>query len=137
MSLGRTTAILRIFDEVKAKEFYVDFLGFKVGFEHRFEPDLPLYMQVSKDDCVIHLSEHHGDCSPGAAIRIEMTGLAAYHQRLLDKRYKFARPGLEEPPWGGQEMTIVDPFGNRLTLWEQGEGVPGDDFPGLERPPGP
>src|SRR6185295_19052023 len=31
----------------------------------RFEPDLPLYMQVSRDRCVLHLSEHHGDCSPG------------------------------------------------------------------------
>src|SRR6266850_539584 len=55
MSLGRTTPILRIFDEAKAKEFYVEFLGFKVDWEHRFEPGLPLYMQVSKDECVLHL----------------------------------------------------------------------------------
>ena len=43
MKLGRTTPILRIFDLAKAKEFYVDFLGFKVDWQHRFEPDLPLY----------------------------------------------------------------------------------------------
>ena len=43
MKLGKTTPILRIFDEAKAKEFYVDFLGFKVDWEHRFEPGLPLY----------------------------------------------------------------------------------------------
>ena len=36
--LGRITPILRIFDEAKAREFYVDFLGFKVDWEHRFEP---------------------------------------------------------------------------------------------------
>jgi hypothetical protein len=36
---------------------------------HRFAPDLPLYMQVSRDGSVLHLSEHHGDCSPGAANR--------------------------------------------------------------------
>ncbi len=35
MSLGRATPILRIFDEAKAKEFYVGFLGFKVDWEHR------------------------------------------------------------------------------------------------------
>ena len=50
MSLARTTPILRIFDEFRAKEFYVEFLGFKVDWEHRFEPGLPLYMQVSKDE---------------------------------------------------------------------------------------
>jgi catechol 2,3-dioxygenase-like lactoylglutathione lyase family enzyme len=38
MTLGKTTPILRIFDEAKAREFYVDFLGFKVDWEHRFEP---------------------------------------------------------------------------------------------------
>lgn len=30
MAFGKTTPILRIFDEAKAKEFYIDFLGFKV-----------------------------------------------------------------------------------------------------------
>ena len=71
MPFGNTTPILRIFDEVKAREFYVDFLGFTVDWEHRFEEGLPLYLQISKDDCVLHLSEHHGDCCPGSAMRIE------------------------------------------------------------------
>ncbi|MEM6436951.1 MAG: glyoxalase superfamily protein, partial [Cyanobacteria bacterium P01_D01_bin.115] len=43
MSLAKTTPILRIFDEAKAKEFYVDFLGFQVDWEHRFQPGMPLY----------------------------------------------------------------------------------------------
>ncbi len=34
MSLGKTTPILRIFDETKAKEFYVDFLVFNIDWEH-------------------------------------------------------------------------------------------------------
>jgi len=113
MSLGRTTPILRIFDETKAKEFYVNFLGFKVDWEHRFERDLPLYMQVSRDDCVLHLSEHHGDACPGAAMRIETRGLKAFHQELAEKRYKNARPAIQEQPWGN-DMSIADPFGNRL-----------------------
>jgi GNAT superfamily N-acetyltransferase len=33
-SLGHVTPILRIFDEAEAKEFYVDFLGFKIDWEH-------------------------------------------------------------------------------------------------------
>lgn len=116
MSLGKTTPILRIFDERKAREFYVDFLGFKVDWEHRFEPGLPLYLQVSRDGCVLHLSEHHGDCSPGAALRIETDELTAFHAELLAKAYPYARPGLETTAWDSIDMSIRDPFGNRLTF---------------------
>ena len=116
MKLGRTTPILRIFDEAKAKEFYVAFLGFKVDWEHRFEPGLPLYLQVSRGDCVLHLSEHHGDASPGAALRIETHSLDDFHRELTAKAYKYARPGIEETPWGSRDMTVHDPFGNRLTF---------------------
>lgn len=116
MSFGKTTPILRIFDERKAREFYLDFLGFKLDWEHRFEPGLPLYLQVSRDGCVIHLSEHHGDGSPGAALRIETDALEAFHGELLAKTYTYARPGLQEMPWGSTDMSIHDPFGNRLTF---------------------
>jgi len=48
MSLGRTTPILRMFDETKAREFYVDFLGFKIDWEHRFRDGAPLYMHSDR-----------------------------------------------------------------------------------------
>jgi catechol 2,3-dioxygenase-like lactoylglutathione lyase family enzyme len=116
MGFMKTTPILRIFDEGKAKEFYVEYLGFKVDWEHRFEPGLPLYLQVSRDGCVLHLSEHHGDCSPGAAIRIETTELDEFHAELRSKDYKYARPGIQEMSWGTRDMSVQDPFGNRLTF---------------------
>ena len=106
MGFGKTTPILRIFDEAKAKEFYIDFLGFSVDWEHRFEEGLPIYMQISKDGCLIHLSEHPGDCSPGAAMRIETNELEAFQQELLTKGYKYARPGIEEMPWGSRDMSV-------------------------------
>jgi uncharacterized glyoxalase superfamily protein PhnB len=114
MKLGKITPILRIFDEAKAKEFYVDFLGFRVDWEHRFAADLPLYMGISKDDCLIHLSEHFGDGTPGTGIRIDIDDVDAYQQQLLAKQYKHARPGVQNQPWGTREMSISDPFGNRL-----------------------
>jgi catechol 2,3-dioxygenase-like lactoylglutathione lyase family enzyme len=116
VTLGKTTPILRIFDEAKAREFYVDFLGFKVDWEHRFEPGTPLYLQVSRGDCVLHLSEHHGDGVPGIALRIDAPELDAFHLELTAKRYKYARPGIEKMPWGTRDMSIKDPFGNRLTF---------------------
>lgn len=123
MQFKSTTPILRSFDEAKAKEFYVDFLGFNVDWEHRFEEGLPLYFQVSKGACALHLSEHYGDCSPGAAIRIQLEGLQAYHQELRAKHYAFARPEMQVMPWGTTEMSLKDPFGNRIIFvaLEQGE----------------
>jgi uncharacterized glyoxalase superfamily protein PhnB len=116
----KTTPILRMFDVRKAREFYLDFLGFKVDFEHRFEPSLPLYMQVSLGSVILHLSEHHGDCSPGAKVIIETTGLKDYHADILAKGYGYMRPGLEKEPWGDITMTVIDPFTNRLVFSERG-----------------
>ena len=56
--------VIRIFDEDKAKDFYLGFLGMTLDWEHRFGPDFPLYMQVSREGLVLHLSEHSGDGSP-------------------------------------------------------------------------
>ena len=110
------TTTLRIFDVHKAREFYLDFLGFKVDFEHR-----PLYMGLSLGGIALHLSEHHGDCSPGARVIIQATGLADYQAGLLAKRYGYARPGLERQPWGTTTMTLTDPFYNWLVFSEEDE----------------
>ena len=112
MKLTRTTPILRIFDPAKAREFYVDFLGFSVDWEHRFEEGTPLYLQVSRDACVLHLSEHYGDATPGAGVFIVTEGLEAWCAELNAKRYQFSRPEVEDAPWGGRVMRIPDPFGN-------------------------
>ena len=68
MATFRVIPIFRIFDEAKAKEFYVGFLGFQVDWEARFDETTPLYMQVSRDGLVLHLSEHHRDCCPGSTV---------------------------------------------------------------------
>ena len=118
MSLGPITPILRIFDEAKALEFYVDFLGFTVDFQHRFEEGLPLYMQVSREGCALHLSEHHGDASPGSHVRIQSPDVEALHAELTARQYRYGRPNLEDKPWKTRELATHDPFGNRLTFWQ-------------------
>lgn len=59
MNIEKTIPVLRIFDYQKAIEFYVDWLGFTIVWEHRFEKDMPVYMEVTKEGLTIHLSEHH------------------------------------------------------------------------------
>ena len=113
-----TIPILRIFSIEKAKEFYVDFLGFKVDWEHRFNEDAPVYMQVSRGDLVLHLSEHHGDSSPGSAVFVEMTGIEEFHREISSKKYRFMRPGIEDTFYGARAVGVIDPFSNRLRFNE-------------------
>ena len=112
------TVPLRIFDVAKAKEFYVGFLGLQVDWEHRFEPDAPVYMQVSRGELVLHLSEHHGDCSPGGCVYVRTTRLEDLHRDITAKIYRFMRPGIEPTPWGSKLMEVIDPFHNRLRFDE-------------------
>jgi ribosomal-protein-alanine N-acetyltransferase len=115
MRIERVVPVLRIFDVAKAKEFYVDYLGFAVDWEHRHEPDLPLYMQVSRDGLVLHLSEHYGDGTPGSVVYVEMHGIEAFHAEISAKKYKYLRPGLGEGHGkNGKSLGLIDPFGNLL-----------------------
>ena len=117
----RTVPIFRIFSLEKAREFYLDFLGFKVEWEHRFEPDAPVFMQVSRAGLAINLSEHHGDGTPGSIVYVYMTGVKALHRELNDKKYRHNRPGLQQQDWGMTELTVTDPFNNRITFGERTE----------------
>lgn len=112
--------MLRVFDTKKARAFYIDFLGFSVDWEHRFGENFPLYLQVSRNGCVLHLTEHHGDCSPGAALRIETEGLDDFHAELLAQDNRYMKPDVKAMPWGSRDMCVVDPFGNRLIFTESG-----------------
>ena len=112
--------IFRIFDEEKARDFYVGFLDCRVDWEHRFHPGAPLYCEVSRGGLRLHLSEHSGDASPGATAVCYMEGVEAFQQALIAKDYKYNRPGLERQEWG-LECTVIDPFGNRIRFIERRE----------------
>jgi len=111
--------ILRIFDIPKADEFYLGFLGFTVDWDHRFDSNAPLYRQISRDGLILHLSEHHGDGSPGARLRVMMQGVEAFHREISTKGYRYMRPGLEETPWRTRETAVTDPFGNQIRFCEE------------------
>jgi hypothetical protein len=86
--MTRVIPVLRIFDIAKAREFYLDW-------EHEFEPDMPKYLQVTRDGIRLHLTEHYGDCCPSAKIFIEYPDVKTLHKELTAKPYKYYRPGLE------------------------------------------
>jgi catechol 2,3-dioxygenase-like lactoylglutathione lyase family enzyme len=114
MTLQPPIPVLRIFDLVLAKAFYLDWLGFKLDWEHQLASGAPKYLQVSRGAVVLHLSEHYGDCSPGAKVFIHTDDVDAIHRELSERPNPNMRPGVELAPWNARVMVVVDPFGNRL-----------------------
>ena len=120
---GPAIPVLRIFDVAKAREFYGEFLGFTIDWEHTFEDHAPVYFQASREGVLLHLSEHHGDASPAATVRILVPDVMALHRELHAREYAYARPGVETQPWG-LEVAVLDPFANRIVFHQLVEEVP-------------
>ncbi|MEA3188207.1 MAG: hypothetical protein QOD99_2037 [Chthoniobacter sp.] len=114
MKLQAPIPTFRIFDYALAKAFYVDWLGFRIDWEHQFSPTAPRYIQISRDAAVLHLTEHYGDCTPGAKAFIHLDDLAELHHELQNRPNANMNPGIEEAPWQARIMEVTDPFGNRL-----------------------
>jgi len=119
IAVQQTIPILRIFDLAKAREFYVDYLGMVVDWEHRFEGLSPGYMQVSRAGLTLHLSEHHGDGCPGSTVFVWMTGIEEFHRQLTEKNYGYLRPGLDTTFYDAKCVNVTDPFGNRIRFNER------------------
>ncbi len=119
MTVEKVIPVLRIFDYTKALEFYRDWLGFKIEWEHTFEENFPVYMEAARDGITFHLSEHHGDGTPGTHVFIWCKGVKEFHEELVNKKYKYNRPGLEKTFYGALSFTVNDPFNNKISFNEK------------------
>lgn len=110
--------VLLSLDEAKCRKFYCAFLGFEVLFEHRFAPHLPVYLGLRRGPVELHLSPHRGDATTGSAVFVWMTGIDDYRSELAERSDGHAVPQAVDQPWG-REITLTDPFGNRLRFCER------------------
>ena len=106
--------VVRIQDERLARTFYLDYLDFRVEWEHRFGDDFPLYMRIRRGRTVLDLSEHHGDGTPGTAVWIAVDDVAALHTELTGRAHPRAHPGIDRDAPGGPTLEVIDPWGNAL-----------------------
>lgn len=104
---------LRMTRAARSLPFYVDGLGFAVDWEHRFEPGLPLFAQLSRQGQTIFLTEHMGDCQPGGAVYFWVDDAAACHGAFTAAGIT-TLTALEHTDYGTLEFTVTDPDGNRL-----------------------
>lgn len=98
--------IFRVADGYAAAEWYRR-LGFTVEGEHRFAPDLPLYLYLRRGDMWLHLSEHEGDARPDTLVYLYVDDVDAVAEEF----------GVEivDQPWA-REVALTDPDGNRLRV---------------------
>ena len=73
---------------------------------------------IARGELRLHLSEHHGDGSPGVHIHVEMAGVDEFHREVSAKGYRFLRPGVQDEFYGARAMHVIDPFGNRISFEE-------------------
>ena len=106
---------LRMTDEARSRAFYVDGLGFQVDWTHRFAPDLPVLLQLSRDGMIFYLSQHIMDCALGGLIHLFVDSVDDWHAELRSRRVPIELPPTDQP-WGLREMHVIDPDGNRLRI---------------------
>jgi catechol 2,3-dioxygenase-like lactoylglutathione lyase family enzyme len=113
--MQRVMPTLRITDYARSKAFYVDGLGFQIDWEHRFEPHLPVFMQVSRDEMAFFLTQHTGDCPAGGLLHLYVSDVDAWHAEFVSRGVAIHEPPNQSLP-GLRDMTIVDPDGNKLRI---------------------
>jgi catechol 2,3-dioxygenase-like lactoylglutathione lyase family enzyme len=114
------TPVFLITDYPTALAFYVDWLGFRLDWEEQTGRSR-VYVQLSRSGFVLHLSNSLADSSPGATVRVEGYGLPAYHRQLA-KAVVPMLPTMGPAYWNDRvlEMSVTDPFGNRIIFCELG-----------------
>jgi catechol 2,3-dioxygenase-like lactoylglutathione lyase family enzyme len=123
-----TIPVLRIFSEARAKEFYLEFLGFSLDFGGPVDGESgPYYGQVIRAHTTLQLAEMPYDPGHGATVDIWLDGLDELHRELMQRYGEMGTrvfgpavwvPQIEDVSWGARVMIIGDPFGNHLRFSE-------------------
>jgi len=98
--------IFRVKNAATTSKWYVRW-GFTVVGEHRFAPDLPVYMFLERNGVELHLSEHTGDARPGTLVYFWVDDVDAVAAEFGVE--------VEVQPWA-REITLMDPDGNRIRV---------------------
>lgn len=116
MPIQRVVPALRITDSARSKSFYVEQLGFRVEWEHRFGPGFPVFLSVARDGMQIYLTEHSGDCQVGGLVHFVIEDVDAWHREFAGRGVRATEAPNDD--LGFRNMTVTDPDGNQLRFME-------------------
>ncbi|HEY3831885.1 MAG TPA: glyoxalase superfamily protein [Acidimicrobiia bacterium] len=99
--------ILCVEDAAVAVRWY-ERLGYVKEWEHRFEPTLPAFVSVAREDAArLFLSEHRGDARPDTLVYLRVPNVDAVAEEFGAE--------IVDQPWG-REVHLTDPDGNRFRV---------------------
>lgn len=104
---------LRMTQATISLPFYLDGLGFRIDWQHQFEPGFPLFVQISRNGQTLFLTEHAGDCQVGGAAYFIIPNVDELYQECI-ARGVIHMVAPRDTPWGTRELLIIDPDGNNL-----------------------
>ena len=107
----------RILDYKQAINFYIGVLGFNIDWEHRFDSTEPVYMQISKNGLVLHLSENKR-FQTSVIIFVQTKGINDFRKELLERNPTISLPEISKTNWQTLQLELEDPFGNLLRFNE-------------------
>ncbi|MGI9391050.1 MAG: bleomycin resistance protein [Boseongicola sp.] len=110
MTLRRVTPTFRVKNARKAEAFYRDTLGFKTSWEDDPGDGHPIFVEMSRGDVSIHLSEHEGDGPEGVSVYVDVDDARGLHGEVTSNGGKADAP--ESMPWGHVVFVVTDPDGN-------------------------
>jgi catechol 2,3-dioxygenase-like lactoylglutathione lyase family enzyme len=89
--IQRVVPALRITNYEQSKKFYLDRLGFSLEWEHRFEPNLPVFLSIALDGMRVYLSEHSGDCQVGGLVHFVVSDVDALYKTFFERKVSITR----------------------------------------------
>ncbi|MBP6015047.1 MAG: VOC family protein [Alphaproteobacteria bacterium] len=116
--MQRVVPALRVTSFAASKLFY-ERLGFEVSWEHRFEPELPVFASIEFDGMEIYLTEHSGDCERGGLVHFSIPDVDAYYETIKSRGVAVRDAPSNSLGDDMRDMTIVDPDGNQLRFLTQ------------------
>jgi len=113
--------VLPVTDVVQALDFYVNRLGFKIGFAD--DAKNPTYAGVIRNDIEIHLQMHDAVewemKVDRPMLRIVAENIDALYEEFSEKDVFNPYTLLRKTAWGTREFAFYDPFKNGLTFYSE------------------
>jgi predicted enzyme related to lactoylglutathione lyase len=103
-------------DVDRAKDFYVNQVGFNADHDHRVSDDLRFVQLTPKGSgCSIAIGEGVSDAAPGSVsgLQLVVSDIEAAHSELTDRGVSVSE--VQDFPWG-RFVFFADPDGNRWSV---------------------
>jgi catechol 2,3-dioxygenase-like lactoylglutathione lyase family enzyme len=119
--MQKVVPALRVRSYEVSRAFY-ERLGFEEKWKHQFEPNLPVFASIARDDMELFLTEHKGDCQFGGLVHFYVPDVDSCYRQFRDNGVKIQEPPSNSLGPETRDMLVIDPDGNRLSFLTRSDG---------------